>query len=258
LNSEQLISARLARWSQNGEARLTLEAVADWMNAVGICCYLPLRSIPAPSFVEAVVGRPAPIPSVGEQSRANELLSRLAKNAAAIPLKLNANAFAGHPDFIASPETLRYVYALRGDRNFKGSPSIVGSHKVTPLALHCWQKISENGPLNLGELQSLLGGDITGAAITRALHELWAALYIFPTPEAGDISPKWDLLYRSFPQQASAGSSTGHAEALSAMVSLYLQEVVAAPEEDVFSILSSLASQSKLREVVRALGAMRQ
>lgn len=258
MNSEQLISARLARWSQNGEARLTQAAAADWLDAVGFCCYLPIRTIPAPSFVEAVVGRPAPVPSAGERSRSNELLSRLVKNALAVPLKLNTSAVSEEPDFIASAGTLRYIYALRGDRNFKGAPSIVGAHKVTSLALHCWQKISEGDPLDADELQSLLGGDVTAAAIRRALQELWTALYIFPTPEANDGPPKWDLIYRRFPQQAAAGSSTGHAEAMSAMVSLYLQAAVAVPEEDVLSILSPLASQSKLREVVRALGAMRQ
>src|SRR6185437_10574756 len=83
LNAEQLNSARLARWSQNGEARLTLEAASEWLSAIGFCPYLPLRTIPAPSFVEAVVGRPAPLPSAGERSRANELFVRLVENALA-------------------------------------------------------------------------------------------------------------------------------------------------------------------------------
>jgi len=257
LNSEQLNSARLARWSQNGEARLTLEAASEWLSAIGFCPYLPLRTIPAPSFVEAVVGRPAPLPSAGERSRANELFVRLVENALAVPLKLSA-ALSEQPDFIANPETLRYIYALRGNRNFKGAPSTVGNDKVSPLALHCWQALEENGALDIAALQPILGRDMTEAAITRALHELWAALYVFPISTATGQPSRWDLLYRRFPQQAAGGSSTGHAEALSAMVSLYLHAAVAAPEEDVLSFLSALAAQSKLREVIRGLGSMRQ
>ena len=42
------------------------------------------------------------------------------------------------------------------------------------------------------------------------------------------------------------------------MISLYLQAVVGAREEEILSFLSPLAPQSKLREVIRGLGSMRQ
>ena len=65
-------------------------------------------------------------------------------------------------------------------------------------------------------------------------------------------------MYRRFPKPVAAGASTGHAEAQSAMISLYLQASVAAREEEILSFLSPLAPQSKLREVIRGLGSMRQ
>jgi 23S rRNA pseudouridine2605 synthase len=260
LNAEQLNSARLARWSQNGEARLTLEAAAEWLNTIGFCPYLPMGltgSAPSASFLEAVVGRPAQTPSAGERSRANELLARMVENSAGVPLKLGSS-LGEQPDFVASPEVLRYIYALRGDRNFKVGPSTVGNDKVTPLALHCWQAIQEQGPLNVAALQPVLGRDITEAAIARALQELWNGLYVFPILSTTGKPAKWELLSRRFPEQVSTGASTGQAESQSAMVSLYLHAVVAAAEEEILVFLSSMAPQSKLREVIRGLGSMRQ
>jgi 23S rRNA pseudouridine2605 synthase len=256
LNTEQLNTARLARWSQNGEARLTQEAAAEWLGSIGFCSYLPAAST-APSFLEAVVGRPAQTPSAGERSRTLELLARLIENSSAVPLKLG-NALGEQPDFVASEESLRYIYALRGDRNFKNGPSTVGNEKVTTLAQHCWQAIEQHGPLTIAAMQPILGRDITEAAVARALQELWTGLYVFPILSGKGEAAQWELLSRRFPQQVAAGSSTGHAEAQSAMVSLYLHAAVAALEEDVLAFLSPLASQSKLREVVRGLGSMRQ
>ena len=260
MNAEQLNSARLARWSQNGEARLTLEAASEWIDEIGFCPYVPMGltgSAPAPSFVEAVVGRPAQTPSAGERARALELLARVIENSAIVPLKLSAS-LGEQPDFVCSAEVLRFVYALRGDRNFKTGPLTVGNEKVTPLALHCWQAIEQQGPLDVAALQPILGRDITEAAVARALQELWSAMYIFPILRAAGQPAQWELIYRRFPKPVAAGASTGHAEAQSAMISLYLQASVAAREEEILSFLSPLAPQSKLREVIRGLGSMRQ
>ncbi len=260
MNAEQLNSARLARWSQNGEARLTLEAASEWIDEIGFCPYVPMGltgSAPAPSFVEAVVGRPAQTPSAGERTRALELLARVIENSSIVPLKLSAS-LGEQPDFVCSAEVLRFVYALRGDRNFKTGPLTVGNEKVTPLALHCWQAIEQQGPLDVAALQPILGRDITEAAVARALQELWSAMYIFPILRAAGQPAQWELIYRRFPKPVAAGASTGHAEAQSAMISLYLQASVAAREEEILSFLSPLAPQSKLREVIRGLGSMRQ
>ncbi len=260
MNAEQLNSARLARWSQDGEARLTLEAATEWLEGIGFCPYMPMGltgSAPAPSFLEAVVGRPAQAPSAGERRRALELLARLIENSAAVPLKLGSS-LGEQPDFVCSPEALRYVYALRGDRNFKTGPLTVGNDKVTPLSLHCWQAMEQQGPLDVAALQPILGRDITEAAISRALQELWSGMYIFPMLRAGGEPAQWELMFRRFPKPVAGGASTGHAEAQSAVISLYLQASVAAREEEILAFLSPLAAQSKLREVIRGLGSMRQ
>lgn len=203
------------------------------------------------------MGRPAQTPSPGERARALALLARLIENSAVVPLKLGSS-LGEQPDFVCSPEVLRYVYALRGDRNFKTGPLTVGNEKVTPLSLHCWQAIEQQGALDVAALQPILGRDITEAAIARALQELWAGLYIFPMPGADGEPARWELLVRRFPKPVAAGACTGHAAAQSAMISLYLQASVAVREEELLAFLSPLAPQSKLREVIHGLGSMRQ
>lgn len=259
MNSEQLNAARLARWSQNGEARLTLEAAREWLDEIGFCAYLPpsAGAPPFASFVEAVVGRPARVPSAGERGRAVEILARLIASSAAVPLKFSATSSA-QPDFIVSSDALAYVYALRGNRDPKSAPPTAGNDKVTPLALHCWQAIQQQGSLDQPGLQQILGQDITQPAILRALQDLWSGMYAFPVIVSNSSPAKWDLLSRRFPQQVAAGANMGHAEAQSAMVSLYLHAAVSAPEDEVLTALAPFTSQSKLREVLRGLGSMRQ
>lgn len=258
MTPEQLNSARMARWSQNGEARLTIEAIAEWLETVGFCPVLPgAQAAPSPSLVEAVVGRPAQLPSAGERARAQELLVRLVQSSAAVPLKLGAS-LGEQPDFLVSLPVLPYVYALLGDRNFKNGPSTAGPAKVTPLAQHCWQAMEQKGPMDLTTLQQSIGGDITEAAIARALQELWVGLYVVPVLGAPGQAARWELMAQRYPEQVAAGSRTGHAEAQSALVTLYLHAAVAAAEDEVLEFLAPLASKSKLREVIRGLAAMRQ
>lgn len=256
MNPEQLNSARLARWSQNGEAKLTLEAAAEWLDGIGFCRYLPSGDA-LPSLLEAVVGRPAPVPSTGEISRAGELLARMAESSVAVPLKLQPGA-GDRPDWLASREAFCYVYALRGNRNFKGEPPTSGNEKVTTLAAHAWRAIQTQGPMDASSIGSILGQDITEAAVLRALHELWTNLYVFPIATATGSPPKWELTSRGFSKEVAAGACTAHAQAQSALISLYLHGVVAAPEEDVLTALTPFASQSKLREALRGLGSTRQ
>ena len=271
MTPEQLNSARMARWSQNGEARLTTEAAAEWLGTVGFCRFLPnagAPGVPSASLLEAVVGRPALVPSAGERARALDLLVRLIDTSAAVPLKLGTS-LGELPDFLVSAPVLPYVYALLGNRNFKGGPAIAGPGKVTPLAQHCWQALEQKGSvdqksteakkgMDMTALQRSIGSDITEAAIARALQELWAGMYIVPVLSARGEAASWELMSQRYPEQVAAGARTGHAEAQSALVSLYLHAVVAAAEEEVLAFLSPLASQSKLREVIRGLAAMRQ
>lgn len=260
MKSEQINAARLVRWSQNGEARLTLESAAAWLQEIGCCLFLPPAAAAPPhaSLLEAVVGRPAQSPSAGELQRGREVLARLLESNAAVPLRLGT--MAADADLVVSPDVLRYLLALHPRGSARSAPSVTGNERVSTLALHCWELLQEHGAMTVSELQTALGSEMTEAAILRALEELWTHLYAFPILSADRPgSPaRWDLIARRFPQQAAAGASTGQAEAYSALISLYIAAVIAAEEEQVLAFLAPFAPQSKLREVIRTLGALRQ
>src|ERR1700741_1405401 len=80
LTSEQLVQARAERMRQTGLGTLTLEEARTWIEETGLCLFLPRRqfsSSVAPSFVEAVAGRPEATPDQKTIAHAEDLLVRL-------------------------------------------------------------------------------------------------------------------------------------------------------------------------------------
>jgi len=126
LTSEQLVQARAERMRQNGLGTLTLEDARTWIEETGLCLFLPRRqfsSSVAPSFVEAVAGRPEATPEPKTIALAEELLIRLENEGVAV--RLNLLGQPGElPDFVVAAWVLPYVYALRGDRDWRRSPQL--------------------------------------------------------------------------------------------------------------------------------------
>ncbi len=264
MNQQQVQTARLQRWSQDGNARLTLEDAQAWLEAVGFCPLAPLLlpgHPPTPTLLEAILGKPLPQPTFAERASMQSLLARLVQAKVAVPLLLISPP-GEQPDFVATLEALPFLYAMRGDRDWKAQPTQIGQGRVSHLALHCWQEIERNGPQTLSVLQRALGNEITEAAALRALCELWGHLRVVPqlqVDDAGESAPPiWELLSRRYPKQVSIGAGMGQPAALSGILSLYLSAVLAASDAEIVAFLSPLASQSKTREMVHGLTATRQ
>jgi hypothetical protein len=151
---------------------------------------------------------------------------------------------------------LPYIYALRGDRDWRRSPQLTGSRQVSQLAVQAAKQLDSAN--HDRHADSRLLGRETETAVLRALHELWKQLRIIPVvPEVG--SPAlWQPLRQRFQKAIAEGASTSQVTAISVLASIYLQAVIAASMEDVEMFLSPLTSRSKIREVVRGLAATRQ
>jgi hypothetical protein len=260
LTTEQLNQARADLWHQAGNSLLTADDATAWLRETGICLFLPRTqqlSTAAPSFVEAVLGATNPTPAPDAIASAWELLTRLLAARDAIALNLLGNNGLGlageQPDFLATSETLPFLCALRGDKEWKRGPR----GKSSPLTIEVWKLLDREGPLTAEEVKDKLGRQLTEAAALRALGELWSHLRIEPIFTPGEATG-WQLLERRWSTEMQAGSNLSQAVALSALVSLYLQSTVAASEDEVEIFLSPLASRSKVREVVRGLTATRQ
>ncbi len=243
----------------NGNGALTLEDARVWIEETGLCLFLPKRqfsSSVAPSFVEAVVGKRDTAPSAENTAIAEELLVRLETDGVAV--RLNLLGLPGEkPDFVVASWVLPYVYALRGDRDWRRTPQLTGSRQVSQLAIEAY-KLLETGDTTIPKLTHALGREVTETAVLRAITELWQQLRIIPVLSSPKAVPQWQLLRQRFQKAIAEGASTSQVTAISVLASIYLQAVIAASMEEVELFLAPLTARSKVREVLRGLVATRQ
>jgi len=175
-----------------------------------------------------------------------------------VAVRLNLQGQPGEqPDFVVASWVLPYVYALRGDRDWRRSPQLTGSRAVSPLAVQAY-KLLETGDQTIAQLKQGLGREVSESGVVRAITELWQQLRIVPVIAAPGQPAKWQLLKHRFQKAIAEGASTSQVTAISVLASIYLQAVIAASMEDVELFLSPLTARSKVREVLRGLVATRQ
>jgi 23S rRNA pseudouridine2605 synthase len=259
LTSEQLEAARSERMRQNGLGAIALEDARTWLEETGLCLFLPKRQYSpslAPSFVEAVAGQQNSTPDPAQIALAEELLVRLEKDGVAVRLNLLGHP-GEQPDYVVAAWVLPYVYALRGDRDWRRTPQLTGSRQVSPLAIQAYKRL-EQGDATIAELTRFLGREVSESGVLRAITELWQQLRIIPVIDAPGRPAKWQLLRHRFQKAIAEGASTSQVTAISVLASIYLQAVIAATMEEVEIFLSPLTARSKIREVLRGLVATRQ
>ena len=147
---------------QNGHGALTLEDARTWIEETGLCLFLPRRQFSssiAPSFVEAVAGQQNATPDPKHIQLAEELLVRLELDGVAVRLNLLGQP-GEQPDFVVASWVLPYVYALRGDRDWRRSPQLTGSRQVSQLAVQAYKQL-EAGDATIAELKHALGREVT-------------------------------------------------------------------------------------------------
>jgi len=244
---------------QNGVGTLTLEDARTWLEETGLCLFLPRKQFStfvAPSFVEAVAGERNPAPAAKVVALAEDLLVRLETDGVAV--RLNLLGQPGElPDFVVATWVLPFVYALRGDRDWRRSPQLTGSRAVSQLAIQAY-KLLEAGDATIPQLKHALGREVTESAVLRAITELWQQLRIIPVISAPGRTPQWQLLRVRFQKAIAEGASTSQVTAISVLASIYLQAVITASMEEVELFLAPLTARSKVREVLRGLVATRQ
>jgi hypothetical protein len=259
-NEEQLAAVRAQGWHWSGDALLTLESVREWIGERGLVLFAPRTqqlATPAPSLVEATLGRTASAPTSAEMETARGLVARLTVEGAVLPLNLLGGP-GDLPDFVVSAQVFSYVFTLRGDKLWKQPPATSGAMKVSLLAAKVYEALAEGNALTAGELASELGREVTESAILRALIELWAQMRVIPLLQQDGSATMWELTSRRFTKQMKAGGNAGLPTALSALVSLYLAQVYAATEEEIETFLSPLSARSRVRDVLHGLTGARQ
>jgi hypothetical protein len=258
-----LTTQRATHWHQNGNPLLAIEDLRAWLQRGGLVLYTPKPQLgaPAPTLVEATLGKPNSAPELGELDAARNLVARLIAEGAAVPLNLlgvTGGTGTDVPDFVVSAAVFSYIFTLRGNKAWKQLPVTSGPVKVSPLALAAYEILTAKVTLSAYDLTTQLGKEVTEAAVLRSLTELWSQLRVVPVPQQDGSATLWELTTGRFTKQIKAGANAGQPSALSALISLYLGQAMVASEDEIESFLSPLAPRSRVREVLHALLSARQ
>jgi len=260
MHEQQLQEMRREKWRLDGRSMRTLEDARSFIDAVGFCLLYPQRPpVLAPTFVGAYKGSEEKLPTAQmafadpEAHEAKDLMVRLLREKTAY----EAIVFPEN-NFLVSAAVFPYFYGLVGDRNPRQTPKSSARSEYSPLASHAFQFIQKEGPIPKHRLRELLGGEISEAALDRALDELWARLRITRVDYKPDEGVFWDVLFRWSPDAVREGVQVSVAESLTALVSKYLDCVLAATQDEVEGFFSNLIGRARVREAINALQAARE
>jgi hypothetical protein len=261
MTERELQQFRREKWRLNGDPVRTLDDARTFMESVGFCFMYPVRArLLMPTFIGAWAGSDEGLPTqqhafADQRAKdATELMVRLLRDQSAY----EANLFEENNVFLLSAAIFPYFYALVGERNPKQAPKPGPRSEYSQLACDTFEIIRRGGPISKQKLRETLGKGISEHALDKALAELWLKLRITRvdyTPAEGAF---WDVIYRWSPDAVREGISLSVGEALSALLSKYLDCVGAATPAELDSFLGNFVPRSRVREAVNALLAARE
>jgi hypothetical protein len=261
MTDAELLHARTQKWRLDGQPVRTLDDARAFLESVGFCLMYPTRpALLVPTFIGAWVGADDKLPmrqhAYADQraKEATELMVRALRDHAAYeaPLIDENNAF------LLSSSVFPYFYALVGERNPKHAPASGPRSPYSPLACDAFEIIRRRGPISKLKLGEMLGGSVSNAGLDRALSELWAKLRITRVDYTAAEGSVWDELSRWAPDSVREGVGISVPEALSALVSKYLDCVVAVDEGEVENFLANFVPRTRVKESIHALLAARE
>jgi len=252
----ELQQLRREKWRLDGKPIRTIEQARAFLEDTGFCLMYPQRPpLLVPTFIGAFVGSEDHLPEwqhAFKDPRAAEattLMVRLLRERAAF----EANLGDENNGFLVAASVFPYFYALTGERNPKQPPKSGSRSPYSSLAADAFALIQREGPISKQRLLERLGGGLSTAALDKALAELWSKLRITRVDYKTTEGSVWDLLYRWAPDAVKEGVGLSVPEALSALISKYLDCVVAIEQTELEIFLGNFVARSKVKEAVNAL-----
>ncbi len=261
MTEQELTELRRSKWRIEGHPIRTLGDAREFIESVGFCLMYPLKSpLLAPTFLGAWVGSDERLPTWQQAfadpraQDATELMVRLLRDRSAY----EANLFEENNAFLVSASIFPYFYALVGERNPKQPPKPGPRSEYSQLAADAYELIRRDGPISKAKLQERLGGSISLAAVDHALGELWSKLRITRVDYNPSEGASWDVLYRWSPDAVREGVGLSVPQSLSALITKYLDSVIAADQAEIESFFGNVVPRSRVREATNALLAARE
>lgn len=256
MTDSELEQARAHKWHLDGTPVRTIEDARAFVESVGFSLLFPVRP-PAlvPTFMGACVGADDRLPTWQHAfadpraQQARELMVRLLRERAAF----EASLYDENNAFLVAASIFPYFYALVGERNPKQPPKSGPRSEYSNLACDVYEAIRRDGPISAQKMTETLGGSVSRAALDRALTELWARLRITRVDYKPSEGASWDVLYRWAPDAVRDGISLSVGEALTALLTKYLDCVVAVDEPEVEAFFGRIVPRSRVKEALKAL-----
>jgi hypothetical protein len=261
MTDAELLEARTQKWHLDGQSVRTLDDAGAFLESAGFCLLYPTRpAVLVPTFIGAWVGADDRLPTqqhAYKDARAKdaaELMVRALRAKAAYEAPLNlSTGFDDDNPFLLSASVFPYFYALVGERVPKYAPAAGPRSPYSQLACDVFAIVREHGPISKAKLGEILGGSVSKPGLDRALAELWAKLRITRVDYSVEEGSVWDELSRWAPAAVSKGVAISLPEALSALISKYLDCVVAAEENEIQNFLSHFVGRNRVKEAIHAL-----
>ena len=261
MTDPELQQLRREKWRLDGKPIRTIEEARAFLEEVGFCLMYPKRpALLVPTFIGAFVGSGDRLPGWQHAfkdpraAEATELMVRLLRERTAF----EANLFDENNGFLVSASVFPYFYALVGERNPKQAPKAGSRSPYSALACDAFELITRQGPISKQKMQEVLGGSVSFPALDGALGELWSKLRITRVDYKASEGSVWDVLYRWAPDAVKEGVGLSVQEALTALLSKYLDCVIAVEPADVEIFFGNFVARSKVRDAVNALLAARE
>jgi hypothetical protein len=252
---------RRSKWHVDGHPIRTLEEAREFIESVGFCQTYPQKTpVLAPTFIGAWVGSDERLPTWQHAyadpraQAATELMVRLLRERAAY----EANLFDENNGLLVAGSVFPYFYALVGERNPKQAPQAGARSEYSQLVCDAYEIIRRDGPISKQRLLEAVGGGASAPALDKSLAELWSHLRITRVDYKPGEGAVWDVLYRWSPDAVREGISLSVAEALSALLSKYLDCVVAADQQEIETFFGNFVPRSRVKESINALLAARE
>lgn len=256
MTEQELEQLRLEKWRLAGNPVRTLEDARSFIESVGFCLMYPLRApVIVPTFIGAWVGSGERLPGWQQAyadpraQGATDLMVRLLRERDAY----EANLFDENSAFLVAASIFPYFYALVGERNPKQPPAAGSRSPYSQLDCDVYDVVRRRGPVSKQKLLETLGGGVSAPALDRSLADLWSKLRITRVDYKPSEGASWDVLYRWSPDAVREGISYSVPEALSALLSKYLDSVIAADQQELESFFGNLVPRSRVKDAVNAL-----
>ena len=260
MTSDELIQLRRQKWHLNGAPVRTLDDARSFIESAGFCLTYPARP-PAlmPTFIGAWYGSDERLPRhrafLDPEARdATDLMIRLLRDKSAY----EANLGDENNSLLVSASVFPYFYTLVGERNPKQPPQPGPRSPYSELACDTYQIIHRKGPISKSKLLEEVGKGVSVPALDKSLAELWSKLRITRVDYDEREGTSWDVLQRWSPQAVSEGVNCSVGEALSALLSKYLDCVIAADQQELEAFFGTLVARSRVRDAVHALMSARE